>query len=236
MIPTLFALVGVALLIGLGNWQRHRLVWKEGLIAALETRLAAAPVPLAPPAAWKDLGADDEYLRVSAEVTFLNDKEALVYTSGSSLRHDVNGPGYWVFTPARLADGALVMVDRGFVPPERREPASRREGEVAGAVAITAALRWPDPASVFTPAASPQSNQWFSRDPAAIAAAKGVGEVAPFYLEQEGPDPPGGLPKPGRLYPSLPNSHFGYMLTWYGLALALAGVYAAWLARRLRPA
>jgi cytochrome oxidase assembly protein ShyY1 len=34
----------------------------------------------------------------------------------------------------------------------------------------------------------------------------------------------------------LPNSHLGYALTWYGLALVLAGVFAAWFIGRWRGA
>jgi surfeit locus 1 family protein len=233
-IPTALVVVALAILIGLGTWQRQRLAWKEGLIAALTDRLAAAPAPLPPPAAWAGLTAADEYRRVTTEVTFLHDKEALVYTPGSSLRPDVSGPGYWVFTPARLADGGVVMVNRGFVSEARRGPATRAAGQVGGHLAITGSLRWPDPAGAFTPAPNPAANQWFSRDPQGIAAAKQVGEVAPFYIEQESPEPPGGWPKPGRLHPHLPNNHFGYMLTWYGLAAALLAVYAAWLAGRWR--
>jgi surfeit locus 1 family protein len=234
LIPTAFAVVAVAILVGLGTWQRERLAWKEGLIAALEERLAAAPVALPPPAAWAGLSTSDEYRRVVADVTFLHDKEALVYTSGSSLRRDVSGPGYWVFTPARLAQGGVVMVNRGFVPEAKRDAATRPDGQAAGSVAITGVLRWPDPVGAFTPAPNPATNQWFSRDPAGIAAAKGVADAAPFYIEQEAPEPPGGWPKPGRLHPRLPNNHFGYMLTWYGLAAALLAVYGAYLAGRWR--
>ena len=41
-------------------------------------------------------------------------------------------------------------------------------------------------------------NLWFVRDQLAMAAAKGWGEVAPFYVELESPQPPGGLPRAGR--------------------------------------
>jgi cytochrome oxidase assembly protein ShyY1 len=66
------------------------------------------------------------------------------------------------------------------------------------------------------------------RDPAAIAAAKGLGSVAPFYVEQETPTPPGGLPQPGKLTVSLPDNHLQYALTWFGLAAVLAGVFISW--------
>ena len=71
------------------------------------------------------------------------------------------------------------------------------------------------------------------RDSNAIAASKKWLTAAPFYIDQESPVPPGGLPKPGKLEVHLPDNHLEYAITWFGLALALAGVYVAWLARRL---
>ena len=54
----------------------------------------------------------------------------------SAFRPDVSelGPGYWVFTPARLADGSIVIVNRGFVPDARKDVKTRREGEVSAPV------------------------------------------------------------------------------------------------------
>ena len=68
----------------------------------------------------------------------------------------------------------------------------------------------------------------------AIAAAKGIGTVAPFYVEQEAPVPPSGFPQPGKLVPSLRNNHLQYAVTWYGLALVLAGVFVAYVVRSRR--
>jgi surfeit locus 1 family protein len=228
LVPSLAAAAALAVLIALGVWQVERKAWKEALIATIAERLAAPPIAVPAPAAWPRLGADaDEFLHVSATVEFDNGTEALVYTSGSTLRDDPGGPGYWVFAPARLADG-IVIVNRGFVPQDRQDAASRPDGEIAGPVAVTGVLRWPEPPGLFTPAADPARNLWFSRDSAAIAAAKGVA-AAPFYIELEGPEPPGGLPHPARLKPNLPNNHLQYAITWFGLAAVLIGVYAAWL-------
>jgi surfeit locus 1 family protein len=58
--------------------------------------------------------------------------------------------------------------------------------------------------------------------------------AAPFYIDQEGPVPPGGLPKPGKIDVKMPNNHWQYALTWFGLAASLFGVYIAWLLARLR--
>ena len=229
LIPSVAAASAFAVLLSLGLWQLDRKAWKDGLIATLEQRLSAPPVALPAPATWPRLrAADDEFLRVAMTAELLNDREAPVYTSGSSLREGSSGPGYWIFTPARLADGALVMVNRGFVPDGKQDPGTRPDGEVAGPINMVGVLRWPEPPGIFTPAGDPTRNIWFSRDSNAIAAAKGV-SVAPFYLELESPDPPGGLPRTGRLHPTLPNNHFGYALTWLGLACVLVGVYGTWL-------
>ena len=232
---TVFALVGVAILIGLGIWQLDRKVWKENLIHTLNTRLARAPEDLPPRASWPRLVAEGtEYTRVSFPAEFLEGEEALVYTAGSAFRPDVQGPGYWVFAPARLSGGSIVLVDRGFVPLDRKDPASRAQGAPRGTVEIVGVMRWPEQRGLFTPADDPKSNVWYLREPAAMAAAKKWDAAAPFYIEQESPVPPGGWPKPGKLAVSLPDDHLQYAITWFGLALGLAGVYVTWLAGRLR--
>jgi surfeit locus 1 family protein len=95
-------------------------------------------------------------------------------------------------------------------------------------------MRWPETRGLFTPADDPKSNVWYLRDPKAIAEAKKWASVAPFYIEQEQPAPPGGLPLPGKLAVNLPDNHLQYAITWFGLALGLAGVYVVWLAGRMR--
>src|SRR5262249_17530744 len=115
LLPAVLAALGFAVLISLGTWQLERKAWKEALIDTLSGRLAEPPAALPPPERWPSLDADDdEFRRVAFRGQFLNDQEALVYTTGSALRTDASGPGYWVFTPARLGDGRLVVVDRGF--------------------------------------------------------------------------------------------------------------------------
>jgi surfeit locus 1 family protein len=237
VIAGVVSLLGVAILSALGTWQLERKAWKEDLIATLEQRFAAAPRPLPAPQEWPGLNrADMEFRRVRFTATFLHDEEALVYTGGSALRSDANGPGYWVFTPAQLADHALVMVDRGFVPEGRQDPAGRPQGRVAGPVEIIGVLRWPEQSHWFSPSPDVARNLWFVRDPAAMAAAKDLGAVAPFYVEQESPLPPGGWPSPAKLKVSLPNNHAQYMITWYGLAAALAVVFTFYAVTQYRAA
>ena len=223
------AVLAFAVLIGLGVWQIQRKAWKEGLIASLTERLAAPPKGLPAAKSWTQLDqATDEYRRVHFTTTFDLGQEAFVFASATAFRPDVSSPGYWVFVPARLGDGSVVMINRGFVPDNRRDPQSRPEGQISAPVDIVGAMRWPDTRHWFTPNDEPAHNLWFARDPVSIAAAKGIGAVAPFYVEQEAPVPPGGLPRPGKLVVSLPDNHLQYAITWFGLAAVLAGVFISW--------
>jgi surfeit locus 1 family protein len=232
--PVLVTLAAFAVLVGLGVWQLERKTWKEGLIDTLTRRLAAPPMALPPPDRWNRLTQqEDEFRHVTFRAELLNGQEAPVYTSGSAFRPDVSGAGYWIFAPARVA-GGVVVIDRGFVPEGRQDPKSRAEGQLTGAAEIVGVLRWPEAPGLFTPADDPGRNLWFTRDAAAMAQAKQWGPVAPFYVEQEAPVPPGGLPKPGVLKVSLPNDHLNYAITWFGLALVLVGVFGFWVRSRRR--
>jgi surfeit locus 1 family protein len=231
------ALLAFAILIGLGTWQIQRKAWKEALIATLTQRTTAPPSILPARAQWASLDPqNDEFSHVKFTGTFDHANEALVYAVPSAFRSDVSGLGYWVFTPARLADGGIVMVNRGFVPEAQKNPASRAQGQVSGPIVLTGIMRWPEVPGWFTPGAEPDRNLWFSRDPLAMAAAKGLGLVAPFYLELEPPAPPGGLPHPAVSEVHLRDEHLQYALTWYGLALVLVVVFVAFARSSRRPA
>jgi len=233
--PTVFTVVGIAFLIGLGVWQLDRKTWKQNLIAALTTRLAVAPEDLPPRASWSRLAQDStEFRRVTFPAEFIDGQEALVYSAGAALRPDVKGPGYWVFAPAQLAGGSIVIVDRGYVPLDRKDPMSRAEGQPRGIVDIVGVMRWPETRGLFTPVDDPKTNVWYLRDPKSMAAEKQWASNAPFYIDQESPVPAGGVPLPGKLTVELPDNHLQYAITWFGLALALAGVYVVWLAGRFR--
>jgi cytochrome oxidase assembly protein ShyY1 len=217
-----------AVLVSLGTWQLQRKTWKEGLIATLDERLAAAPVALPVSETWPALDpAHDEYRRVTFTAKFEKNEDALVYASASAFRPDVSGFGLWVFTPAQLADGSVVVINRGFVPSNTNwKPNVVPSTPASGDTVLSGVMRWPERRGWFTP--QDKANIFFVRDPAAIAAAKGWGRVAPFYVELESPMPTGGWPQPGKLMPNLPNNHLQYAVTWCGLALVLAVSFLVW--------
>lgn len=228
LVPAIATLVMSVILIGLGVWQLERKGWKENVIGMLQERLAAPATALPPSATWPQVTPEqDEFRRVSFSARFLSGKDALVYAAASAMRDDVAGIGYWVFTPARLADGRLVVVNRGFVPQDRKDklPPVDENADVQ----ITGILRWPEPHTMFAPKDDPQRNLWFARDQRTIADTKGWPAVAPFFVEMEQPTPAGGWPKPGRLKLNLPNNHLSYALTWFALAGVLLIVFGSWV-------
>ena len=231
----LIAAPAFAGLVGLGVWQMQRLAWKEGVIARIEARVHAAPVTPPSEAEWPSLAPDDyDYQHVRLSGVFDHGKEALVFRGSADGKAGAGGPGYLVLTPLRLADGATVIVNRGFVPLARRDAATRAEGQVAGVVSLTGLMRPPEPRNAFTPPDDPARGQWYTRDPAAIAAALGLSRVAPFSVDADASANAGAGPAGGATVLSTPNNHLSYALTWFGLAATLAGVFGVYAWRRLK--
>ena len=232
IIAALGTLVAFAILVSLGIWQLQRLTWKEGLLAEIDARIHAAPQPLPPQSQWASLEPDAyEYRHVTVAGTFEYDREALVFQGVSNFK-DLPGPGYLVLTPLRLEDGSHVIVNRGFVPNDGKDRARRTAGETAGLVTITGLMREPEDRNPFTPADEPQNGLYFTRDPVLIASHFGLQGPAPFTIDEDALPVPGGLPRGGTTTVDIPNDHFGYALTWFGLAAALVGVYAASIFKR----
>lgn len=232
ILPALATLVALAILVSLGTWQLRRLEWKEGLIARMQSRVHAPPQPLPPRDAWPKLPLPDyEYLRVAVRGTFEHEREVYVFHAGGS---GVLEPGWLVMTPLRLASGGRIVVNRGFVPMALQDPAKRAEGQIAGETQVTGLLRAPEPRNPFTPADKPGARVMHVKDPAAIASLFGLEDVAPFLMDAEAAPVAGGWPKGGQTTMSIPNNHFSYARTWYGLAITLVIVFGLFAARRLR--
>ena len=216
----------VIALLALGIWQIERRAWKLDLIERVEQRVHAEPVPIPAASSWSSINAaDDEYRHVTVRGRFLHDRETFVQAL------TIDGPGYWVITPLQTAAGEIVLVNRGFVPSERRDPSSRSEGNPSGLVDIVGLLRISEPGGHVLRTNDPATDRWYSRDVPAIAAARGLSHVAPFFIDADDTPNPGGWPKGGLTVVSFPNNHLVYALTWFSLAVMLA---AAGVQRLLR--
>jgi surfeit locus 1 family protein len=232
LVPALMVAVALPFLIGLGIWQMQRMAWKEGVIADITARTAAEPIDLKVAVASARPAADLEYTRVRVTGRFLHDKERYFYAPDPAF-----GPGFNVYTPLEISgQTGVVFVNRGYVPERLRETAARREGQVEGDVEIIGLIRAPGGKGSFTPDNDPAGNLWFWRDLPALALSA-FGEpgraVVPFVVDAEGAAP-GGAPKGGATLLNLPNRHFEYALTWFGLAATLAAIFAAYVASRFK--
>jgi surfeit locus 1 family protein len=217
--PTLFTIPIVLVCAALGVWQLQRLEWKQGLIAQREAAVAAAPV--APPQTLGDARAL-EFRLVVADGVFGHDKEIFLNAIGPK-----GGTGFDVLTPLRESGGGILFVNRGFVPTELKDPAKRAAGQPAGTVRVEGRLRLAPEKKLnwFVPDNRPDRDDWFWVDLPAMAAADGLANVAPFYIEADATPNPGGWPKGGVTPLALPNDHLQYAITWFSLAAAAIVIY-----------
>jgi surfeit locus 1 family protein len=227
---TALMLAALAVLLGLGVWQLQRLQWKEGLIAQIEARTKGAPIALEEAESLAREGRDPSYYRVSVEGRFHHSKERYLYAVSDGR------VGWHVITPLETADGQMVLVDRGFVPAELRDPSSRPAGQIESVTTVTGIVRGPDTQGLFTPDNEPGANRWFWRDLHAMARSmfrQRLIDVAPFFIEADATPVPGGWPEGGQTRLDIPNNHLQYAITWFLLAAALLVIYGLYL-RSLR--
>lgn len=213
------------LLVALGVWQIQRLAWKTDLIAFRDAQFAAEPVPLPAKidaAALKALA----FRRVTVGGRFRHDREIYL----ASLNHGETG--FRVITPLARDDGGWVLVDRGWIPAAKRDPATRAAGQIEGRVTIIGMVRADGRQGWFTPENDRAKNYWFWPDFAAMVDYAGVD--APPLVVVAGPTPTAKGPLKGSsLTVDIPNDHLVYAIIWLSLAVALAVIY--YLSQRQPP-
>ena len=227
LLPAVVALIGVAGLVALGVWQIERRAWKHALIAQVNARLAAPPVAAPGPAGWPAITKDSAYTRLRAHGVYRRRADTLVQAVTDL------GPGYWVMTPMDTDDGWVLFVNRGFVPQDRKADPTAW-APPAGRVAVTGLLRVGEPGGGFLRSNDPATGRWYSRDIAAIAATRGVGRAAPYFVDADAASQPG-WPRGGLTVVRFSDNHLVYALTWFAMAAGLAWV-TLWLAVRRKPA
>ncbi|MAU22804.1 MAG: cytochrome c oxidase assembly protein [Martelella sp.] len=218
VVGLVLAALAFVTLISLGNWQVRRLHWKEALLASVEQQLQAPPITLAEAEALPR--SEIEYRPIEVTGRFEHNRERHFFATyqGQS--------GYYVYTPLRLADGRAIFVNRGFVPFDMKDAATRQEGQVTGTVTVTglARDRLDEKPSFAVPENDIAQNIFYWKDIDAMAQSTGLsaGEVVPFFVDADDAPNPGGLPVGGVTRISFPNDHLQYAITWYGLAATLA--------------
>jgi len=212
----LFGVLGCGVLVALGLWQLDRLGQKLAIIAGIEARIDAAPipVPLAPsPEA-------DRYAPVTVTGVFTGEGVGALSSMPGF------GPGVRLIAVLETADGRRLLIDRGFLPDGAgpRTPAP-------GPAEVLGNLDWPQDIGPSTPAPDLGRNLWFARAPAPIAAHLNAEPLLIVARETQGAAMPRLMATP--LGVDIRNDHLEYAVTWFLLALVWAGM-SLYLVVRLR--
>lgn len=211
-IPLLMSLSAIILLFGLGIWQLQRLAWKEALIADIER--AAQETPLQGlPQSVEEMKARRFHI---AELTGEYLPEPELHLAARYFRSQL---GYSVFNPFRLTDGRIVLVNRGWIPAQRKS-ADKHPAAPTGPQMIRVQIRTSNERNYFTPENQPQKNVWFGRDVDAMGEYARL-SVLPISLDVVGTQSPDILPVPSEGMITLRNDHLGYAITWFGVGLAV---------------
>lgn len=211
ILPLFFGLLGAAVLIALGTWQVQRLHWKQGVLAEIEARIHADPVAL-PVAPDPEV---DRFLPVEVAGT-IEAPTIRVLVSQKTV-----GAGYRLINPMQTEDGRRVLIDRGFIRLEATPP----EPPFAD-VTVTGNLHWPEERDSFTPDNDRAANIWFAREVDVLATELGTEPVLVIARATSFDDAPVAPLPVGT--EGIPNDHFEYAVTWYGLAavwLAMLGLF-----------
>ncbi|MEO0497618.1 MAG: SURF1 family protein [Pseudomonadota bacterium] len=233
VLVTLVMLAALGCLIALGTWQVFRLEWKQKLIEETNARVAGPPQPLEViQARFADTG-DVDYYPVRLQGRFLEGEAHYLNT--------LDGVSGWnIYAPFELASGEVVIVNRGFVPDaikeaDLREPPPQIVVELTG-LSRNAPSEKPSP---ILPNNDQSKNQFFWRSISNMASVIGLKQqersYLPFFVDAgAAATPPSGWPRAGTTRISFSNNHLQYVITWYGLALALVGVYIAFVRKRMK--
>ena len=211
------ALLGVTVLSGLGIWQLERRIWKLELIDQVKQRVHAPAFSAPGPASWDHINAtDDGYRHVRVGGRFLDKPDTLVKAVTT------RGGGFWVLAPFRTTEGFTVLVNRGFLPADLARSGWRSNIHAGTDTNLTGLMRMTELGGGFLRGNDPVTDRWYSRDVAAIAAARGIGQVAPYFIDADANAKQDGLPVGGLTVITFPNNHLVYALTWFAMALMLA--------------
>lgn len=210
---------------GLGCWQVKRRRWKLALIDELQARTSAPPqTELSEDLRKLD---DMEYSTVRIRGVFDHDREVYV---GPRADLTSKQTGFFVVTPLRLEDRDYsILVNRGWVPRAKVNPATRREGQTSGVVEIDGVIRKTEPKPIGS--GSIRSGAYFAmRDVELISKRLGTAPV--FVNAMANSSVPGG-PVGGQTRVELRNEHLTYSFTWFSLSAATLFMWYQQYGKRL---
>lgn len=214
---TIFTIAGVIVLCILGFWQVHRLQWKSGIFAQINSQyeVVASDHRLSLGFLPEEVGFKRGYITG----TFDYENTILIQPRV----HD-GSVGYHVFTPLLVSDGQgeVVLVNRGWVPFDW----DQSKNIVVGEVKVVGVLRRSPQFSSFVPENIPDDNLWYRLDTEQISKVKGIEKISPnvLYVEDgiiEGAE----YPVASATRVSISNNHAQYTFFWFSMAVAMIVIY-----------
>ncbi len=212
LFPVVIGLIGTGILVSLGTWQLQRMSWKEAVIADIDARIGAAPVPL-PTTPDPE---NDRFLPVTVTGVIASPDVRILASQ------KVQGAGYRMVSVLET-ESRRVLLDRGFAPLQGDAPTPTSEISVIGN------LQWPDEVDGFTPEPDLEANIWFARDVEKLAAHLKT-EPLLIIARTVTPKQSGISPLPVNTS-GIPNDHLEYVITWFSLAMIWIVMTGYWLWR-----
>lgn len=217
----------------LGTWQVYRLDYKLDLIDRVESRAHAQPVNAPAQPEWPAVSREThEYLNVKVQGELLPRYTTRVQATTAL------GAGHWLMTPLRSVGGEIVWVNRGYIPLDQPDPMSAENTQ--GQFEVRGLLRISEADGAFLRENDPAGNRWYSRDITALSTHHGLQPAAPYFIDAGTPRnlgeeitgfTPKTYPVDGLTVIKFHNSHLVYAITWYALALMVAGI-TVWLNKK----
>jgi surfeit locus 1 family protein len=233
---TLAVLGGVAACIRLGFWQLDRLAERRALNARVEAQIQAAPLNLNQQIPTAGQLYDMEYRSVTVTGSYDASQELV-------LVNQVNGDqlGYQVFTPLKIAgSNTVVLVERGWIPPEDGDPAIRQKYAEIGQVTVQGILRrsqdQPNFGGMANPTLAPGAahlDAWNYINISQVQKQMPY-PILSLYIQEAPSADWSGMPVRQMSLPQITEGpHMGYAIQWFLFAAVLAGGYPVFVKRQL---
>ncbi|KAJ2077937.1 surf-like protein [Coemansia sp. RSA 988] len=208
---------------GLGTWQLFRLKWKLALLDDVNDRMHRRPIALPLRVTAEEIGRN-EYRRVLVHGVFDHSAEMLV-----GPRAYEGEPGFIVVTPLVREDGSRVLVNRGWIKRELKDPKTRPNSQDIDAVTLVAFVRRAPRANSFTPKSDPNTNEWYSIDLDLMAQRTNSQKVLLDAIQLDSAtsivdDAKRGIPLGTPMEIDIRNNHLQYLITWYVLGVLTTGM------------
>jgi surfeit locus 1 family protein len=235
LLTTALALVGVMVCIRLGFWQLARLDQKRAENAHYLSVTAMSDLILTAAPAENLRGM--EFRRVTASGVYDFERQVALRN------HYHEGVlGYRLVTPLLLADGAAILVERGWIPAEgNAQPSDWRKYDQPGEVTVSGILRLgraePEMGGVPDPALLPGQARldfWNMVNIERISLQVPA-PLLPVYIQPDPEESRAAPPYPAQqTFEVTERNHFSYALQWFTFASLLCFGYPVFLYRQLK--